>query len=300
MSADRGYGLDLDRRLVRALQENPRASVVALAHAIHEPRAVVGQRLRALIDSGAIRVVAAVHPHFAGLQVTAHVSVATRGPVADAATLVASWPQTVLVSIVAGAHDLIMEVRVPTHTDIQALLARVRRHPAVVRTSTVIYTGVFKGLLEHDTYEPMSIDDTDRALLRELQSDGRANWQDLAVRVARSSSAVRTRVNRMLQAGIARLVVVQERGHFGRLLTMGVGLTLRSEATQVLARLRHEEDVEFAAATIGRFDAVVTLRGASPVDLDASLERLRSFPEVTALEVWAHLRSVKEDYTSAL
>ncbi|MGC0144636.1 Lrp/AsnC family transcriptional regulator [Pseudactinotalea sp. Z1732] len=300
MSADGGYGLDLDRRLVRALQQNPRASVVALAHAIHEPRAVVGQRLRALIDSGAIRVVAAVHPHFAGLQVTAHVSVATRGPVADAATLVASWPQTVLVSIVAGAHDLIMEVRVPTHTDIQALLAQVRRHPAVVRTSTVIYTGVFKGLLEHDTYEPMSIDATDRALLRELQRDGRANWQDLAVRVARSSSAVRVRVNRMLQAGIARLVVVQERGHFGRLLTMGVGLTLRSEATQVLTRLRHEEDVEFAAATIGRFDAVVTLRGASPVDLDASLERLRSFPEVTALEAWAHLRSVKEDYTSAL
>ncbi len=300
MSTDGGYAPDLDRRLVRVLQQDPRASVVTLARAIHEPRAVVGERLRALIDSGAIRVVAAVHPHFAGLQVIAHVSVATRGPVAGAAQLVASWPQTVLVSIVAGVHDFIMEVRVPTHADIQELLARVRRHPAVASTSTVIYTGVIKGLLEHDTYEPLTIDDTDRALLRALESNGRANWQDLAARVGRSPSAVRTRVNRMLDARIVRLVVVQERGHFGRMLTMGVGLTLRSEATRMLTRLRHEEDVEFAAATIGRFDAVVTLRGASPVDLDASLERLRSYPEVTAVEAWAHLRSVKEDYTSPL
>ena len=89
MSTDGGYAPDLDRRLVRVLQQDPRASVVTLARAIHEPRAVVGERLRALIDSGAIRVVAAVHPHFAGLQVIAHVSVATRGPVAGAAQLVA-------------------------------------------------------------------------------------------------------------------------------------------------------------------------------------------------------------------
>lgn len=298
MSTDGGHALDLDRRLVRALHEDPRASVVGLAQTIHEPRAVVGERLRALIGSGAIRVVAAVHPHFAGLQVLAHVSVATQGPVAGVAALVAAWPQTVLVSIVGGAHDFIMEVRVRTHEELQALLSRVRRHPAVARTSTVIYTGVFKGFLEHDTYEPLTIDATDRALLRRLQRDGRASWQDLAAEVGRSPSAVRARVQRMLRARIVRLAVVQERGHFGRLLTMGVGLTLRADATGVLGELQHLEEVEFAAATIGRFDAVVTLRGASPVELDTALERLRSLPEVTAVEAWAHLRSVKEDYTS--
>ena len=58
--------------------------------------------------------------------------------------------------------------------------------------------------------------------------------------------------------------------------------------------------MEFVVATIGRFDAVATLQGASPVELDAALERLRAFPEVTGLDTWTHLRSVKEDYTRRL
>src|SRR5690625_4789787 len=138
MSTDGGHALDLDRRLVRALHQDPRASVVGLAQAIHEPRAVVGERLRALIGSGAIRVVAAVHPHFAGLQVLAHVSVATQGPVAGVAALVAAWPQTVLESIVGGAHDLNMQVRVRTHGELQALVYRVRLQSSVDRTRSMI------------------------------------------------------------------------------------------------------------------------------------------------------------------
>lgn len=297
VDADGGYSLSLDRRLVRVLHADPRASVVALAAAIHEPRAVVAERLRALIDSGAIRVVAAVHPHFSGLQVIAHVSVATRGPVSAVASLVASWPEAVLVSVVAGVYDFITELRVRTQEDLGALLARVRRHPEVARIDTVVYAGVAKGLLEHDAFEPLRVDEIDRALLRGLQADGRVGWQELAAQVGRSSSTVRARVHRMLQARIARLVVVQERGHFGHQLTVGVGMSLRADATQVLERLRDDEHVEFATATIGRFDAVATLRGASPVELDTALERLRASPEVAALEAWAHLRSVKEDYT---
>ncbi|GAB3697953.1 Lrp/AsnC family transcriptional regulator [Nocardiopsis oceani] len=292
--------IDLDQRLVAALHQSPRASVVALAESLHEPRGMVAEHVRDLVESGAIRVVAAVHPRFSGLHVIAHVSVATRGPLHDVAAVVASWPETVLVSVVAGVYDFIMEVRVRTHDEVQTLLAQVRSHPAVVRTDTVVYTNVHKGYLEHDRFDPIRIDEIDRLLLTRLQHDGRAKWRDLAEQVDRSPSAVRARVHRMLEARIARLVVVQERGHFGRLLTMGVGMTLCADANDVLPRLRDDGHVEFVVATIGRFDAVATLQGSSPVELDAALERLRAFPGVTGLDTWTHLRSVKEDYTSRL
>lgn len=292
---------DLDRRLVAALSAQPRASASSLAETIHEPRAVVAAHLRAHLNSGALKVVAVVHPHVSGLFVVAHVSVATDGsPLTALASLVASWPETVLVSAVAGVYDLVLEVRVKNHDDLETLLARVRRHPQVARINSTIYTGVFKGYFEHDTLERNVLDNVDRSLLSRLQQDGRVKWQDLAARVGRSSSAVRARVYRMLNANIARLVVIQGRGRHDQMLTMGVGIMLRTDARSVLAQIRYSKDVEFAVATIGRFDAIVTLTGDSPVALDASLERLRAFPDVTGLDAWTHLRSIKEDYNSPL
>lgn len=287
---------EIDQRIVDVLREAPRASVVAISEAVFAPRAVVAERLQTMMDSGDLRVVMTMHPGFTGVNVIAHISVSTSGPVQDIAELMASWEESVLVSVVIGPSDLIAEIRVSTHTELQSVLNRLRRHDHVRHLSTLVYSDVVKGYLEHEQYEPITIDEVDRKLLGLLEHDGRASWKYLAEKTGKSPSALRRRVQRIQQSGIARLVVVEGRGRDGRNNSVGVGLTLSDDATVVLEAFKQAPNVEFATATIGKFDAVMTIRGASPRDLEASLERVRAVPGVVGLESWFHVRAVKESY----
>jgi DNA-binding Lrp family transcriptional regulator len=292
--------VNLDEALISALRAEPRASVLSLSRTTGFPRAVIAERLKNLLEARDLRIVAAVHPQFSGHEVIAHVSVAARGPIQPIVDLVSARDECVLVSVVAGSYDFIMEVRVRTHRELHTMLAEVRSQPAVARIDTVIYSTVYKGYLEHEKLEQIEIDDVDRQLLRRLQADGRAGWQELAAVVGLSPSAARARVHRMLDARIVQIVVVQRRGQFGNVLTCGVGLTLDEDAGAVLPQLCEEKFVEFAVSTIGRFDAIMTVQAPSPPALYDTLESLRARPQIARIESWTHLRSIKEDYTRRL
>lgn len=292
-----GSRADIDEKLIDALREDPRASVLSLSRTTGAPRALVAARLKELIDGEFLRIIGVLHPQYHGTTIIAHASVPTVGPVAPIAQLVSKLPETIFVSIIAGEYDLIFESRVSDSAHLHRLLAQVRSHPNVAKINTIVFSTVYKGYLEHDPLTPISIDDVDLELLGELELDGRRSWQELAQTVELSPSAVRARVHRMLDAGIAQIIVVQERGRFGHAITCGVGLTLNTDAASVLPQLCQERYVEFAVSTVGRFDALMTLRAATPIDLFASFEAIRSYPEVTGMESWAHLNAVKEDYT---
>lgn len=285
-----------DKQLVDALRGSPRASVVELATRLLAPRAIVAQRLRSLLESKVVRVVATVHPVFTGLNFIGHLSVSASGPVRELAAMVSGWEECVLVSITAGEFAFIAEVRVRDQSQLQHLLARLRAASGVVRINTVIYTDIIKGNLEHRPFTPVKIDDVDRRLLTELEHDGRLSWKELSERVGMSPSAVRNRVHRILDAGVARVVVVQKRGYGGATVTAGVGLILRGDSLGTLKCIADLAGVEFAVATVGSFDAIVTVRGTTPMDLDQVLDSIRSLAGVAELKSWFHLRSVKEDY----
>ncbi|KAB1641911.1 Lrp/AsnC family transcriptional regulator [Gulosibacter chungangensis] len=292
-----GSRVDVDETLIEALRADPRASVLSLSRTTGFPRALIATRLKDLIDDEFVRVKGVMHPQYHGPTIIAHASVTTIGPVGPIAELVSELAETIFVSIVAGEYDLIFESRVSDNAHLHRLLAKVRSHPNVAKINTIVFSTVYKGYLEHDPLTPISIDDVDVELLRELEQDGRRSWQELAQIVELSPSAVRARVHRMLDAGIAQIIVVQERGRFGPAITCGVGLTLSIDAASVLPQLAQERYVEFAVSTVGRFDALMTLRAATPVELFESFEVIRAYPEVTGMESWAHLNAVKEDYT---
>src|SRR5690606_24035671 len=104
--------MDFDADLIRALQENGRASIRSLSALLGQPRAAVAARLHALLRDRTVRVVAAVDPALLGQHVLAHVSLRAAGPVQPLATQLAALPETVLVSAVGGLNDIVIEVRV--------------------------------------------------------------------------------------------------------------------------------------------------------------------------------------------
>lgn len=292
--------MDFDAELIRALQEDGRASILSLAERVGQSRAVVAARLRTLLSDRTVRVVAAVDPVFLGQHVLAHVSIRTDGAVEVVAEHLRDMSETVLVSAVGGAHDIVTEVRVGSMSELHDLLARIRGSVGVLDINTIIYSTVIKGFFVSEYHGGVTLDGIDEALIEHLQSDGRMSFRALGEQVRLSPSAVATRVQRLIDAGVIKISAVEARGLAHRQLSMGVGMTLGDDDEAVIEELRRGRGVDFAARTLGRFDAVATLVEPSAGALYASLERLRALPGVTRIEAWLHLAVLKEDYARTL
>lgn len=285
-----------DLRLVRTLHADPRASISTLAKGVNESRSLVSVRLRRLLASGAVRVVGVVNPGFMGQPLIAQVSISTRGSISDVARLALARDEIVFASAILGEHDFLLEARVATREDLYDLLAHFRREPSVTDLSTVVDSRVIRGAIAHDTFEPIEIDDIDRALIKLLQDDGRATYQALATNVGLSPSAVRSRLRRLMDSRLLKIGVIEARGLQGAKLSMGVGLTLGDDDGTVTQLLREADFVEFATETLGSYDAVATIAADAPGQLLEHLELLRQLPGVRRTTSWIHLRTVKEDY----
>lgn len=244
-----------------------------------------------------MRVVGVVNSSFLGLNVIAHVSIATRGSIEPVTNLARQLPEIVFVSAIGGEFDLVMEVRVRTHDELHALLARFRAHPSVASLSTLVYSRVIRGAVAHESYDAIALDDTDVAIIRILQGDGRASYQSLADAVGLSPSALRARLRRMLDSRVLKIGVVEARGVQGGKLTMGIGLGIGRDGDAFARLMRTAEAVEFAAETVGLYDVIATIAAPTPGRMLTTLESLREHPAVTRFTAWTHLASIKEDYT---
>jgi DNA-binding Lrp family transcriptional regulator len=287
---------DFDAELIRALREDGRASVRALAAELGQSRAAVASRLRLLLEDRTIRIIGAVDPSFLGQHVIAHVSVRTSGAIRDVAAVLQGMEETVFVSAVAGVHDLVTEVRLGTMSELHAVIESVRSIPQVLDVNTLVYTSVVKGPFVSSYRGQITIDEIDAALIEQLQADGRASFRALGEVVRLSPSAVATRVQRLRAAHVIQIGAVEARGPAHRRQSMGVGVNLRGDDDGALALIRSWPGVDFAARTIGRFDAVITFVEPSPGALHEGLERLRALPSVSHTEAWLHLAVLKEDY----
>lgn len=292
--------MDFDAELIRALQEDGRASIRSLSVGLGQSRAAVASRLKTMLDDRTVRVVAAVDPVFLGQHVLAHISIRTDGAVGPVAERLRDMEETVLVSAVGGAHDLVTEVRLGSMEELHDLLAGIRAIDGILDISTIIYSTVVKGFFVSEYHGDVTLDATDEALIEQLQSDGRQSFRALGEEVRLSPSAVATRVQRLIDGGVIKISAVEARGLAHRQLSMGVGITLGDDDERVIDALRAGRGVDFAARTLGRFDAVATLVEPSAGALYDSLERLRALPGVTRLETWLHLAVLKEDYARTL
>lgn len=291
---------ELDDRLVAALKLEPRATVLSLAQSTGFPRAVVATRLKELQESGDLRIVAATHPQLSGTHMIAVVSIAVDGPITPVLDFLTTIEESVFIATVTGVFEVVMEVRAADQNDLLRLLEHIRSHPAINKIETLTYGRVIKGYLSQNDLDPIAIDAKDRQLMLALGQDGRKSWQELAEVVSLSPSAVRTRVNRLLDANVMRIVVMERGGPQGRVISLTASLTLNDAGDEVIAQLLDEDQVEFMITAIGKYDAVLVIRSRSQQSLFALLERMRAMPGITKIETRTQLQQIKEQFTRLL
>ena len=101
------------------------------------------------------------------------------------------------------------------------------------------------------------LDDTDRALIEALQRDGRASYADLAELVTLSPAATRLRVQRLLDAGVVKVVGVTDPLALGYPVMAALGVRVERHVRDVADRIADITGVIYVVFTSGSFDLLV-------------------------------------------
>ena len=291
---------ELDAALVRALQQDGRASIQALSDELGASRAQVSARLKRLLGDGTVRVVAAVDPGFLGHSILTHNMLRVSGPTERITSALREREETVFVSAISGADDVVFETRFSDADAMLRLLQWVRSLDGVERISTTTYIGIVRGFFVANYRGDYEIDDVDRALIARLETDGRRSFTALARDVGLQPSSVRERVHRLINHNVIRISAVEARGVVRGQLGVGIGITSRGEDDQIAEFLATNRAVDFAAQSYGRHDFIATVVGPNPRSVFAEIEAIRALPATAGVESWTHLNVVKEDYARTL
>lgn len=145
-----------------------------------------------------------------------------------------------------------------------------------------------------------SIDDVDRAIIAELQADGRRPFTEIARALDLAEATVRQRVRRLERKGVVQIVAVIAPLRLG-LRRVLIGVRVRGHAlADVERRLRVLPEVDYVAVTTGGYDLI--LMAACPDEESVAelvTERIRAVPGVDSLDVVTILRETKDAYRYA-
>lgn len=286
---------EIDRTLVALLGDDGRLSHRELAKAAGVTRATVAVRLRRLLDSGAFTVQGVVHPAVLGRGSVCYARIEVDGAAAPVADAVADLPEVVYVSITTGRFAVAAEIRTGSGDAADAVLARLRGLPGVVRAETLAYREVIRDAVGPVGEATAQLDATDIALLQALEQDGRASYVELAAEAGLSAAAARRRVLRLVEGSVVRIGPIVSRGSEH---AMGMGIHVRGAAREAARDVAAVAGVSFLARTVGSFDLLATVRAPSAVGLAETVDAVRSLSAVAGVETWSHLRFVKESYAS--
>ncbi len=138
--------------------------------------------------------------------------------------------------------------------------------------------------------EQVSLDAIDKALLRALQRDGRMSYAQLGPLVNLSAPAVRQRVQRLVDAGVLRVVGVTDPLALGLPLMAMVGVQADGDVRAVADRLAELPAVIYVVLTSGVYDLLVEVVCREPHELlDLVEDAIKPIDGVKGVETLVYL-----------
>ena len=142
------------------------------------------------------------------------------------------------------------------------------------------------------------LDETSRAIVAELQQDGRRPYASIAAAVGLSEAAVRVRVQRLVEAGAVQIVAVTDPRQLGLARQAMLGVRVRGDASLAAQALAALPEVSYVVLTAGSFDLLVEVVCRSDEHLlEVVNSHIRTVPEVASLETFLYLDLAKQTYT---
>jgi Lrp/AsnC family transcriptional regulator for asnA, asnC and gidA len=143
-----------------------------------------------------------------------------------------------------------------------------------------------------------ALDEVNKAIIEQLQQDGRRSYASIASKVGLSEAAVRQRVQRLLDAGVMQIVAVTDPLQLGFRRQAMIGVRAEGDLRDVADKLAGLPEVDYVVITAGSFDILVEIVCEDDDHLLAVLnDTIRSVPGVRDTETFVYLRLAKQTYT---
>jgi Lrp/AsnC family transcriptional regulator for asnA, asnC and gidA len=145
--------------------------------------------------------------------------------------------------------------------------------------------------------KPIQLDDVSKAIIEQLQSDGRRSYAEIGKAVGLSEAAVRQRVQKLTDSGVMQVVAVTDPMQLGFYRQAMIGIRVTGDTTQLAAQLARLPAVDYVVLTAGSFDILVEVVVESDDDLIILLNKeIRALPGVQSTETFVYLKLVKQQY----
>jgi len=143
----------------------------------------------------------------------------------------------------------------------------------------------------------MVLDDVSKAIIEQLQQDGRRSYAAIGKVVGLSEAAVRQRVQRLTESGVMQVVAVTDPLQLGFARQAMVGIRCRGELEVVAEALGELQEVDYVVITAGSFDLLVEVVCEDDDHLlELVSKRIRAVPSVRSTESFVYLKLRKQLY----
>jgi Lrp/AsnC family transcriptional regulator, regulator for asnA, asnC and gidA len=140
------------------------------------------------------------------------------------------------------------------------------------------------------------LDDVSRAIIEQLQQDGRRSYARIASAVGLSEAAVRQRVQRLLDAGVMQIVAVTDPMQVGFPRQAMVGVRAKGDVRAAADQLAGMPEVDYVVVTAGSFDVILEIVCENDDRLLDTVARIRSVDGVESTETFVYLGLRKQTY----
>jgi Lrp/AsnC family transcriptional regulator for asnA, asnC and gidA len=141
-----------------------------------------------------------------------------------------------------------------------------------------------------------TLDDTDRAIIEQLQTDGRIPFTRLGASVGLSEAAVRQRVQRLMDSGALQVVGVTNPLALGMRRMAMIGVHTEGPTDDIAKTLQAMPDIDYLVITAGSFDLMCEVVVADDGQLLDLTNRIRNVEGVVSTETFIYLDLVKQTF----
>lgn len=141
-----------------------------------------------------------------------------------------------------------------------------------------------------------TVDDTDSAIIEQLQHDGRVSYTKLAVAIGMSEGAARQRVQRLIDSGVIQIVAVTNPLLLGYRRMAMIGVRAEGPTVDIAKTLEAFPDIEYLVVTAGSFDLMCEVVVPDDSTLLDITNRIRAVPGVSTTETFIYLSLIKQTY----
>ena len=144
---------------------------------------------------------------------------------------------------------------------------------------------------------PVVLDAVSKAIIEQLQVDGRRSYAAIAKAVGLSEAAVRQRVQRLIDSGVMQIVAVTDPVQVGFTRQAMIGLRVDGDSRAVADALAEIDEVDYVVVTAGSFDLLAEVVCEDDAHLlDLLSTRVRTLPSVRSTETFVYLALRKQLY----